>query len=160
MNSVEKIKQVVASGVLLKSMMVIPDFGATDSEILTEERKMNRKISNMHRNILKEWNGTNFDVVRFYGCGDVHKELRVISDSQVADFFSGINALIFADDPAGFLYSECENGFVFSVQVNTGKVKKIAKNIDDFICRLVFGVDAELFGGKTWKAELIEAGVI
>ena len=91
---------------------------------------------------------------------NVHPELRQLSDAQT-DMFSGVsNYIVFGDDPSGFMYAEDDGGVIYSVQVSTGDVKELARSLDDFFERLVFGKDAKEFGGQDWEEELRDAGLL
>lgn len=160
MSSVTIIEKAIKSGVLIEGLTVIPDVGATDIEISQEESQLPRKLSDQHRALLRRWNGMNMDVMRLYGCMNVHPELRRLSDAQT-DMFSGVsNYIVFGDDPSGFMYAEDDSGTVYSVQVSTGDVKFLARDLNDFFERLVFGKDAKEFGGKDWEEELMNAGLL
>ncbi len=160
MSSVTIIEKAIKSGVLIDGLTVIPDVGASDAEIAEEEVKLPRPLSDQHKAILKRWNGMNMDVMRLYGCVDVHEELRRLCDGQM-DMFSEVEgAIVFGDDPSGFVYAESLNGSVHSVQVSTSESKILAASIDDFFERLVFGRDAKEFGGGDWEEELVDCGLL
>ena len=160
MSSVTIIEKAIRSGVLIEGLTVIPDNGATDIEIAQEESKLPRRLSEQHKALLRRWNGMNMDVMRLYGCINVHPELRQLSDAQT-DMFSGVsNYIVFGDDPSGFMYAENGGGVIYSVQVSTGDVKELANSLDDFFERLVFGKDAKEFGGIDWEEELRDAGLL
>lgn len=160
MNAVSRIEKVLSSGVLIPEMLVIPDFGATESEIHEEESNLPRQLSHSHKSLIKKWNGMNLDLIRIYGCGKVHPELNRLSERQSGVLSEGVGNIVFADDPAGFMYAEKNDGSILSVQVSTGEVRDVAKNIDDFFVRLVFGKDARDFGGDEWVEELVDAGIL
>jgi len=160
MSSVTIIEKAIKSGVLIEGLTVIPAVGATDIEVAQEEALLPRPLSVQHKAILKHWNGMNIDVLRLYGCANIHEELRRLSEAQ-ADMFSGLDdVIVFGDDPAGFIYAESADGSVHSVQVTTGEVKRLADSLDDFFERLVFGKDAKEFGGEDWEEELVDCGLL
>lgn len=160
MSSVMIIEKAIKSGVLIDGLTIIPDRGASDTEIVEEEKKLPRPLSSQHKAILKRWNGMNMDIMRLYGCADVHEELRRLCDSQI-DMFSEVEgAIVFADDPSGFIYAESLTGSVHSIQAANGEMKVLAASIDDFFERLVFGKDAKEFGGVEWEEELADCGLL
>lgn len=160
MSSVTIIEKAIASGVLIEGLTIMPSRGATDVEIVKEEAALPRPLSKQHREILKRWNGMNMDILRLYGCGNVHEELRRLSEAQIVIFSSVENEIVFGDDPAGFMYAEGVDGSIHSVQVSTGEEKKLAVSLDDFFERLVFGQDAKEFGGTDWQEELADCGLL
>jgi len=109
---------------------------------------------------MKKWNGMNLDVIRLYGCGDVHPELKRLSASQSGVLAEGAGNIVFGDDPSGFMCAEKGDGIILSVQVSTGEVKEVAFDIDDLFERYIFGKDVKEFGGEDWVEELLEAGVL
>ncbi|MAR92155.1 MAG: hypothetical protein CML06_14920 [Pseudomonadales bacterium] len=160
MSSVTIIEKAIKSGVLIEGLAVIPDKGATNEEITQEESRLPRRLSDQHKALLRRWNGMNMDVMRLYGCANVHPELRQLSDAQT-DMFTGVcNYIVFGDDPSGFMYAEGDDGVIYSVQVSTGNVKELASSLDDFFERLVFGKDAKDFGGTDWEEELRDVGLL
>jgi hypothetical protein len=160
MSSVTIIEKAIKSGVLVEGLTVIPSAGAANVEIAQEEALLPRPLSDQHKGLLKRWNAMNIDILRIYGCVNVHEELRRLSEAQMNMFTDVDNPIVFGDDPAGFIYAESADGSVHSVQVSTGEVKRLADSIDDFFERLVFGKDAKEFGGEDWEEELIDAGLL
>jgi hypothetical protein len=160
MSSVTIIEKAIQSGVLIESLIVIPTKGATGAQIAEEESVLPRKLSESHVKILMHWNGINMDVIRLYGCADIHEELRRLSDAQIGMFPGVEGCVVFGDDPAGFIYAEGGDGSIYSAQVSSGEVRKLAYNLDDFFERLVFGQDAKDFGGADWEEELLGVGLI
>jgi hypothetical protein len=160
MSSVTIIEKAIKSGVLIDGLTVIPDVGATDVEIAQEETLLPRSLSDQHKRLLKRWNAMNIDVLRVYGCVNVHDELRRLSEAQIDMFADVDNVIVFGDDPAGFIYAESADGSIHSVQASTGEVKRLADSMDDFFERLVFGKDAKEFGGEDWAEELVDGGLI
>lgn len=160
MSAVTIIEKAISSGVLLEDMMVVPRIGSSDSDIKQEEKGLPRPLSKSHISFLKKWNGINLDVVRLYGCGNVHEELKRLSSSQSGVLSELEACIVFGDDPAGFMYAEKDNGSILSVQTSNSEIKEIAQNMDDFFERLVFGKDAKEFAGEDWEEELTDAGML
>lgn len=160
MSSVSIIEKVINSEVLLEEMLVLPKIGNSNEGFIQEETSLVRNLSDSHKSILRKWNGFNLDVIRLYGCGVVHEELKRLSTCQTGPLTEREGVIVFGDDPVGFVYGEQVDGSILSEDTSTGDVKVIAKNMDDFFERLVFGVDAVEFGGIEWEDELKDAGVL
>ncbi len=160
MSAVTIIEKAISSGVLLEDMTVIPKLGSSDSDIQREENLLPRPLSNNHVTLLKKWNGMNLDVIRLYGCGSVHEELKQLSSCQMGVLSELEGNVVFGDDPAGFMYAEKDDGTILSVQTSSGEIKEVAQNMDDFFERLVFGKDAREFGGEDWEEELIDTAIL
>lgn len=160
MRAVTVIEKAISSNVLLEDMTVIPRLGSNDSDIQREEFFLPRPLSNKHVALLKKWNGINLDVIRLYGCGNVHEELKSLSSCQTGVLSELEGNVVFGDDPAGFMYAEKDDGTILSVQTSSGEIKEIAQNMDDFFERLIFGKDARKFAGKDWEEELVDAKIL
>ncbi|MFI0416533.1 MAG: SMI1/KNR4 family protein [Candidatus Thiodiazotropha sp.] len=160
MNAVAKIEQALRSGVLIEDLIVVPQSGATDGMIASEEKKLSRSLSSQHKKLLKRWNGMNIDVIRLYGCGPVVDEIDALFNRQSGVLSEQKGNVVFGDDPAGYMYAEADDGSILSVDTASGEVKKLANDIDDFFSRLVFGVDAKDFAGDDWKQELVDSGML
>lgn len=160
MSAVKRIEQVLKSGVLIDALMVVPETGASDGMLVSEENKLSRSLSGQHKILLKQWNGINLDIIRLYGCEPVEEEVSALSQRQQSDLLDQGGYIVFGDDPAGYMYVEANDGSVISVDSEGGEIRKLAKDIDDFFMRLVFGVDAKSFAGEAWEKELSDAGLL
>lgn len=160
MNAVEKIEAVVTSGILLPELTIIPQRGATANEMRVEESLLGRRLSTEHVSILSRWNGIALEVVRLFGCGDQTGEIGRLSDFQVDLGTTLKEPATFGSDAAGFLYIQDSACKIWSLDTDGGELREIAKNLDDFIVRLVFGPDALLFAGEDWLRELRGARLI
>jgi hypothetical protein len=160
MSAVSVIEKMIQSEVLFEEMLVLPVDGSSEEMFIEEEANLVRRLSERHKCILRKWNGFNLDVVRFYGCNVTHKEIKRLSSCQIGPLAEMEGVIVVGDDPAGFVYGEHENGKVLVEDTSSGEVKEVAKSLDDFFERLVFGVDAANFGGVDWANELRDAGVI
>jgi hypothetical protein len=160
MSAISIIERVVQSGVLIEELVVIPKLGATDEMILNEEKKLPRRFSEIHKDILKRWNGMNIDVVRLHGCEPVESGIFSISDRQLDVLANVQGGVVFADDAAGFSYAEAEDGRIFSIDNDGGSTKEVSVNMDRFFTYWIFGLGAKEFAGEDWQKELVDAGVL
>ena len=160
MSAVTIIEKSLSSGILLEEMIVVPQAGASESDIRSEEKLLPRSLSSSHISLLKKWNGMNLDVIRLYGCGNVHEELKRLSSCQTGALVELEGNIVFGDDPSGFMFAEKSDGKILSVQTSVGEIKEVAENLDDFFERLIFGKDAKEFGGEDWVEELVDAGLL
>jgi len=157
MTSVEIIEQVLASDVLTKALVHTPTSGVDDDDLEQLSARLNRPLSSMHKNILGKWDGINLDVIRIYGVNSNVPGVKKIISSQ--SFSPASDAIVFADDPSGFIYSEARDGVIFSIDSASGEVIEKALDIDDFFTRVVFGRDADEFLGDQWLKELKATGI-
>ena len=101
MHAIQKIQQVLESGILLSDLVVIPSRGATTQEIIQEERMLSRTISAQHRSLLENWNGIGLEVLRLFGCGVQTGELGRLSDFQVSQDAEYDGVVIIGSDASG-----------------------------------------------------------
>ena len=154
MSAITTIERALNTELFLADLTIIPDCGATLAEIADEEFLLGRRISSQHRQLLERWNGIGLEVIRFFGCGNTTGEVGRLSDFQVDFDFAIEGAIIIASDAAGFAYLEAKDGPVYSFDTDGGDVKELANNIDDFVDRVIFGLDAAQFAGEDWFAEI------
>jgi hypothetical protein len=160
MSGVKTITRVLDSELLCADLIIVPVSGATPAAIADEETKLGRRISPKHRALLEQWNGLGLEVIRFFGCGDETGEIGRLADFQI-DVASGIEgALVIGSDASGFVYLEASDGRVVSFDTDGGTVKEIARDIDDFIDRVIFGADASQFAGHDWLEEIRDCGLL
>jgi len=160
MSAVSIIEKAINSEVLLEDMLVLPIKGSDNDMFAREEINLVRSLSEMHKSILRKWNGFNLDVVRFYGCDATHEELKRLSNCQTGPLVELDGVIVIGDDPAGFVYGEQANGKILMEDTSSGEVIEVAEDLDDFFERFVFGVDAANFGGADWADELRDANLI
>jgi len=160
MSAVTKIQEVLATGLLIPQLTIIPSRGALDEEIRQEEVLLRRRLCFDHVAILRCWNGIALDVVRLFGCGENASNVGRISSSQIKNCVGIEGAITIGSDAAGFVYLQTCDGHVWVLDSDGGKVEQLADNLDDFFERLVFGQDAISFGGPEWMKELRDAGVV
>ncbi len=72
--------------------------------------------------------------------------------------FPGV--VLFGDDPSGFIYGENKYGEILSFDTQSGNVKLIAADMEEFFTELLFGPDAARFAGQEWLEELRAAGLL
>jgi hypothetical protein len=159
MNAVETIERVIHSDLLSRNLTEFPVRGATEPEIAEEEERLGTRLCADHVTLLRRWNGITLDVIRFYGCGSSCTVGRMADLQMVPDELAG-EATAVGSDPAGFVYLQSNDGRIFSLDTDGGGVKFLAASIDDLVCRLVFGSDAESFAGIDWLNELRHAGIV
>lgn len=138
MNAVEAIDRVLASSVLRRELVVIPDRGATEGEILDEQRALAREMSRELVTFLRRWNGALFDVLCLFRCGETHAQIPSFRDDQLLLPNSHTEGLVIGGDPAGFVYVETLEGKIASLDTDGGGWGIIASSFDDFVCRFVF----------------------
>lgn len=147
------IEKVLASGILIPGLTLIPKQGATTDEIRQEEALIGREFSIHHRIFLEKWNGVDLDVIRIYCCGQSSNRLHRIAGSQFEEI-SEKGFLAIGSDPAGFVYLENERAEIYSFDTDGGDIAFQAVNLSAFFTDLVFGQNADQFSGADWKEEL------
>jgi SMI1-KNR4 cell-wall len=156
---IETIEKVIEARVLIESLMLVPDKGATSDEIKQEELLIGVTFSKYYKSFLERWNGIDLDIIRIYGCGDSLNRIRRISNEQTEELALQ-KLIVFGSDPSGFIYVENEKGEIFSFDSDGGELEFLSKNLNIFFADLVFGKDSNRFMGDDWKKELLEKGVI
>lgn len=165
MDFIDRIESIINGGLLSDGFLRISLKGATDEMILKEEKKLNRPLSNYHKQFLKRWNGANLDFIRIYG---VHKtenefinELAIEYEKWIEEIISEIegNPIFFADDPAGFMYFELEDGRIVELDPEFTGLNPIATDMRDFFLNYLFGERANEFIGDEWKQQLKDASI-
>lgn len=158
MTAIEIIERALESKVIKNSLTYVPDRGATSEELSILSKDLPRFLSESHLSILKKWNGINLDMVRLYGASP-SQELRGLSETQYGPLLYFPDAIIFGDDPSGFVYAERSDGKIFALDSSSGGIEIVATSLDDFFTRLVFGEDADQFAGDEWLSEVKRAGL-
>lgn len=160
MSAIERIQAVLDARVLVPQLMVVPTTGAMESEIDNEQLLLGRSFCADHVEILRRWNGIGLEVVRLFGCGDSAGQSGRISALQFISGYGVEGAIAVGADPSGFIYIQLADQRLFSLDSDGGEVTQVAKDLDDFFERLVFGTDASSFAGEEWLADLRSAGII
>jgi len=168
MGFIERIKEVIESGVLLEDLMTIPLAGATDMMIDEEENVLPRPLSKYHRAFLQSWNGADMDKIRVHGVGKTEEFIKPLSrehqewDEIIDEVARKLEnkVILFADDPAGFMYFELENGPIIQLDTDGGATEVIAENMSDFFLNYLFGKRANEYAGDDWLQELIDAKIV
>jgi hypothetical protein len=160
MSAVDKIDRVLRANVLRKGLTYIPQRGATDIEIAAANKALQRPLSTRHTALLRRWNGLNLEVVRLYGATETPGEIRALAEAQLAMLAATQRAIVFGDDPAGFVYAELTDGRIVLWDSDLGDIEVVAANMDEFFDRLVFGADADQFAGEGWRSRLEAAKVL
>jgi hypothetical protein len=138
------IERVVASGVLAEEMTELPSGGASEFELKGSEKRVGLKLNDELVGFLRNFNGVNLDVIRFYTCDHLERSEY---------------GLKFADDPAGFIYHLTDIGEVLCEDHDGGETKRVALSMQDFIHSYLFGSRSIEFAGEEWHLELIDAGI-
>ena len=158
MSTIEILSKVIRSGILQEELTTIPERGATSEEIAGEELLLDRSLSEQHKDILRKWNGLDLDVLRLFGCGQ--SEIPRISHFQFDFPGRPPGCVVIGSDPSGFLYFEDGRGNIWSCDTDGGSTNLLAKDLNDFFSRLVFGRDASRFAGDEWAEDIRKAGII
>jgi hypothetical protein len=145
---IETVDRVLASDLLAPELVTVPDRGAADDE-LTNVFDLERADHLPLIQLLRRWNGLDLDTVRIHGVGNLPD--GICSAHRTGD------GLVFASDPAGFVYVLKEDGSVSSVDHDGGSVTRVADDVVDFICNFVFGNRAVDFAGDDWAADVATA---
>jgi len=166
MDFIERIKNIINSGVLDDGFPRISSEGATDDMIEKEEKKLNRSLSNYHKQFLRRWNGANLDFIRVYGVhkteNEFIKELAKEYEEWIEEIISDIegNPIFFADDASGTMYFELEDGRIVELDPEFTGLNVIAEDMQDFFLNYLFGERANEYMGDEWKQKLKDASII
>lgn len=158
MTAVTTIGRVLSSGLLDPDLSTIVGRGATEAEIRAAEDFLGRELSGGFRAVLGHWNGIDLDVLRLYGVGTTDPGIGNIETCQLPAGTSR-GSVVIGSDPSGFVYLERVDGQILQLDTDGNAVKPVASDFDDFIDRLVFGVDAARFGGDAWADEIKAHGI-
>jgi hypothetical protein len=163
MAMIATLQHVLSASLLAGKHLIIPPQGATDEQIALEETKLPRKLSHPHRRLMKQWNGLGLGIFTFFGCAETHEGIGALCTHQeplIELVHTGVHraSILIGSTPAGQMYGEDEIGHIFFF--NKGDIKKVANNLEQFICVYLFGEEADQFGGKEWKKALIQAGLL
>lgn len=162
----QRIERVINSGVLDQGFPRVPKSGADQMMVEAEEEKLNRPLSDYHKQFLKHWNGANLDFIRIYGVHETEnefiKELAKEYKEWVEDIISKIegNPILFADDAGGNMYFELEDGRIAYIDSEFSGLNVIATDMRDFFLNFLFGERADQYLGADWKQELKQKGII
>lgn len=156
-DTVEKINQVIESGLLIKGLYNLPINSANDLDIRNVESKLPFKLSDQYKEFLKFWNGANLDIVRIFGVGQTENFIPSLLDCQ--SDYNNKGLIIIASDPAGFVYGQNIKGGIFSIDSEGEETSKVADSFNNFVCDYLFGPNASAFGGHSWAEELMNAGI-
>ena len=159
MTPVEVIEQVLNAKFLNPSLIYIPDVGATVDDLESLSKKLPRKISDSHACLLQRWNGINLGVIRVFSATSGNRRLRYLIDFQLEEIEGLSGAVVFGDDPAGFVYLEDSVGEIYTLDSDPACLKRVAADLSDFFARLVFGKDASDFAGAEWHRDLRRVGL-
>jgi hypothetical protein len=157
-SAIEAIRLLLDSGVVSRSLTVVPD-GATEQDLQLEERILGLNLCEDYKAFLRQWNGANVEVATFYGCGQTHPEIPRVTQHQ-EPWAKSFNGIVIGGDPAGFVYVQLMDCRILVVDTDGGTEENVAANFDDFVGRFMLGPDAESFGGSEWKEELRDAGLL
>jgi hypothetical protein len=157
MSVVETVERAIASGLLLSELVIVPEQGASPDEIAVEEQLVGRALSEQHKDLLRNWDGLDLDILRIFGCktGAIPR----ISVSQAGLPNRKAGSIVIGSDPSGFLYYEDEQGCIWSYDSEGGTTKCLGRDLGDFLGRVVFGRDASLFAGEEWAEAVRTAGL-
>ena len=150
---------VISSGLLARDLIAAGPPASSDG-VATLERRLPRRLSRFHRQLLLTWDGLDLDVVRFFGVSPVRDGGASLLDAQSLVPVGHPSWIAFASDPAGFLYAEDEHGVIWSIDHDGGEAARAASSLDEFICSYIFGTRAAEFGGDSWHDDLVTYGVL
>jgi hypothetical protein len=142
---INRIEQVIQSGVLATELIYIPEAGASPLAVRDFEAHANIHLNPTHREILEIWDGL---------------DLEVISLRPVRNLGNQDGRIVFADDPLGFSYGYTSTGSIISSDQEKQTELLIALNLETFILDQVFGDEAASYGGEFWANELRSHGIV
>lgn len=157
MGPISKITKVLSSSLLTSSLVFVPEMGASEEELITEETLLGKLLIPDLRSLLKTWNGIDLEVLRIYGVGPQIKRPGRILDEQKNN--SQINGVIFGSDPSGFVYFFDELGEIYQLDTDGGNIELLTPNFNDFLSNYVFGKDSNKFMGNDWSNSLMALGL-
>ncbi len=166
MDFIERIENIINSGLLNDGFPRIPSKGATEEMIEEEEKKLNRPLSEIHKIFLKKWNGANLDFIRVYGVykteNEFIKELAVEYKEWTEEIIDDIegNPIFFADDVGGFMYFELEDGRIVQLDPEFTGLYPVALDMRDFFLNYLFGKRANEYLGDEWLEKLKAKNII
>lgn len=160
MTAVDRVRQVLASNLLISGLVFLPSRGASAAEVHAEIAALARSLSAELVRFLMTWNGANLDVLLLFGCAGTDTEIPGLRHRQALLPAGLREAVAIGSDPAGFVFVEGSGGEIIAVDTEGGDHEVVGTGFDDFICRYVFGEDSDRFGGDAWKCELKAAGLL
>lgn len=154
-NVINKIEEVLKSGVLIPELCTIPEEGISEDYLRAHNYFDNDIISknSQYIELLKKWNGIDLDIIRIFGTNKNNTSQEIRFDPE-------LSLLLVASDPAGFLYGMDKKGCIYSIDTKSNVKQQVAESFDDFIVNFIFGTKSEEFLGKEWRMELEAAGII
>ncbi|WP_428001387.1 hypothetical protein [Acidovorax sp.] len=158
MTAVRTIDKIIQSGILNRDLSEIPKNGADFTQLAELDNGLPRAISKMHKQILVAWDGLNLEIIRIYGAGLSVASVKRLIESQ--RYAVTEDMIVFADDPAGFIFMEGGDGSVYSLDSKTSNFERIAFNLEEFFADKVFGKDAEEFMGDYWFGRLKDFNLV
>jgi hypothetical protein len=135
------LERVVSTDLLSTDLVELANRGATEAEL-----ELTPQLPEELRTLLAWRNGFDLDVLRIHGVVRAGRRIERID-----------GAIIFASDPAGYLYALQPDGAVISIDREGGYQKRVANGIDDFLRGFVFGKRAAEFAGVDWAREVASA---
>lgn len=137
------IDRVLAAGVLTESLVVLPPPAAA-ADIAEAEKRAGIAIPEALRALLQRWNGPDLDVIRFVPCSELRREPE---------------GVLFATDPAGFMYFLQGSGHIAQLDTDGGGLEEVACDVNDFLGGFVFGSRSREFAGAQWEQEMRRVGL-
>ncbi|MFN7153292.1 MAG: SMI1/KNR4 family protein [Acidovorax sp.] len=138
------IEKLVASGVVSRSLVDLPNHGVSDLQIDDVQVALGERLPSVLVAFLRVYDGANLDVIRF------HPLWKIVRSEY---------GLAFASCPAGFVYHACPDGSVLVEDSRGSEVKQIADSLSEFVVSYLFGSRSAEFGGVGWYQELVNAGI-
>lgn len=138
------IERVVASGILSPSMVVRPERGVANAELVATENRLGTKINPSLSSFLRDYDGFNLDVIRMHSA----EQLEMTE-----------HGIFFANDPSGFRYYLRDTGEVICEDTDGGDVTEVAGSLREFLHSFVFGERSDEFMGAEWLKQIKEHGL-
>lgn len=154
MRTNERIRRVLASGLLRKDLTRLPTHGASVVEIAETESQLAHPLSDAFKGVVREWNGLDLEVVRVCGVGRPDDGFDAVLSYWWLAAAVGPRFNAVASDPDGFVYGEQADGSILQWDHDGGGNEVVAPSFEDCICGLVFGERAAEFSGEEWLAGL------
>lgn len=150
--AIQIIEEFIKSDLIILELCTIPKNGISDEDIkkISSLYEYKPLIDSGYIDLLKKWNYLDIDIIRFYGFENKFNERNCYYDPEE-------KVIIFASDPAGFLYGMNEKNEILSVDTKLNLTKIVSRSFQIFVEDYIFGKDSIYFMGEEWFLDLKKA---